>query len=223
VHLDALLLQREIGALMILVLDNRDSFVWNLARYVQELGGESIVRSAAGTTIDEVLALAPSRIIISPGPCTPAESGISTAVVREFGATIPILGVCLGHQCIGEAYGGRVVRARFPLHGKRAPVIHDATGVLDGIPSPFMATRYHSLVIDSEGIPEELRVTAHSAEGEIMAVQHHVHPVHGVQFHPESAATEWGYRIIANFLGLADSVQVSSGADMGRTLLNESR
>ncbi|HWZ59656.1 MAG TPA: aminodeoxychorismate/anthranilate synthase component II, partial [Gemmatimonadaceae bacterium] len=145
-------------------------------------------------------AMAPSHIIISPGPCTPTESGISTDVVRQLGPTVPILGVCLGHQCIGAAYGGTIVRAGRPMHGKVSAITHDSTGVFAGLPSPFNATRYHSLVIDPETVPDALRVTATSEDGEIMGVVHREYPVTGVQFHPESALTEFGYQMIDRFL-----------------------
>jgi anthranilate synthase component II len=191
---------------MILLLDNYDSFVHNLARYVRELGQEAEVYRNDALTLDEIASMAPSRIIISPGPCTPAESGISTDVVRRFGPTTPILGVCLGHQCIGAAYGGAIVRAGRPMHGKVSQIMHDATGVFAGIPSPFRATRYHSLVIDRETVPGALRVTASSADdNEIMGVVHREYPVTGVQFHPESALTQFGYQIVDAFLHTADS------------------
>ena len=186
---------------MILVLDNRDSFVYNLARYVRELGGEVVIRRSDEMTLGEVDALAPSHIVISPGPCTPAESGISTEVVRRFGAATPILGVCLGHQCIGAAYGGDVVRAGYPMHGKTSLVTHDGSGVFTGLPSPLRVARYHSLVIAPETMPPVLRVLATADDdGEVMAVAHREHPVIGVQFHPESAASEYGYAIVDRFL-----------------------
>jgi anthranilate synthase/aminodeoxychorismate synthase-like glutamine amidotransferase len=185
---------------MILLLDNYDSFVFNLARYVRELGETPVVRRNDALSLEEIAALAPSHIIISPGPCSPAESGISTDVVRRFGPTIPILGVCLGHQCIGAAYGAEIVRAGQPLHGKVSRIAHDGTGVFRGLPSPFHATRYHSLVIAPASLPSSLRVTATSEDGEIMAVQHTTHPVVGLQFHPESALTEHGYRMLDHFL-----------------------
>jgi anthranilate synthase/aminodeoxychorismate synthase-like glutamine amidotransferase len=186
---------------MVLLLDNYDSFVYNLARYVQELNEPAMVRRSDRITLGEIEALRPSRIIISPGPCTPAEAGCSVEVIREFGRTIPILGVCLGHQCIGAAFGGRVVRAGRPVHGRTSRIMHDATGIFHGLPSPFRATRYHSLVIDRASIPADLRVTAHSLDDdEIMAVEHRQHPIVGVQFHPESAATEYGYVMIEQFL-----------------------
>ena len=186
---------------MVLLIDNYDSFVHNLARYVRELGEEAVVRRNDAATLDEIAALAPSHIIISPGPCTPAEAGVSTGVVRRFGPTTPILGVCLGHQCIGAAYGGDIVRAGRPMHGKESPVTHDGTGLFAGLPSPLWVARYHSLVIARDAVPAELRVTATSADdGEIMAVAHREHPVVGVQFHPESALTEHGYALVDRFL-----------------------
>jgi anthranilate synthase/aminodeoxychorismate synthase-like glutamine amidotransferase len=185
---------------MILLIDNYDSFVYNLARYVQELGEEPLVRRHDAIGVDEILELAPSHIIISPGPCSPNEAGISTEVVRRVGQRIPILGVCLGHQCIGAAYGGEIVRAGMPMHGKTARIHHAGTGLFAGLPNPFTATRYHSLVIAPASIPACLQVTATSEDGEIMAVQHVEHPVHGVQFHPESVLTEHGYRLLDHFL-----------------------
>jgi anthranilate synthase/aminodeoxychorismate synthase-like glutamine amidotransferase len=185
---------------MILLIDNYDSFVYNLARYVRELGETPLVRRHDAISIDEVLALTPSHIIISPGPCSPKEAGISTDLVREVGPKIPILGVCLGHQCIGEAYGGQILRAGAPMHGKTSLINHSGAGLFEGLPSPFMATRYHSLVIAPSSLPDELRVTATSEDGEIMGVQHVEYPVHGVQFHPESVLTEHGYRLLDHFL-----------------------
>ena len=186
---------------MILVLDNRDSFVYNLARYVRELGGEVVIRRSDEMTLSEVEGLAPSHIVISPGPCTPAEAGISTEVVRRFGPTTPILGVCLGHQCIGAAYGGDVVRAGYPMHGKTSLVSHDNSGIFAGLPSPLRVARYHSLVIEPATMPSDLRVLATADDdGAVMAFEHREHPVIGVQFHPESAATEYGYAMVARFL-----------------------
>jgi len=185
---------------MILLLDNYDSFVYNLARYVRELGETPVVRRHDAVTVDEVAAMGPSHIIISPGPCSPAEAGISTEVVRQLGPTVPILGVCLGHQCIGAAYGGEIVRAGQPMHGKTSMIHHRGGGILAGLPTPFRATRYHSLVIDPASVPPALEVIATSEDGEIMAVRHTRHPVHGVQFHPESVLTEHGYRLIDHFL-----------------------
>ncbi len=185
---------------MILLIDNYDSFVFNLARYVRELGDDAIVRRHDALTLDEIATLRPTHIIISPGPCTPVEAGISTDIVRALGAGIPILGVCLGHQCIGAAYGGRIVRAGRPMHGKVSCVTHDAHGIFGGLPSPLHVTRYHSLVIERATLPDVLRITATSEDGEIMAVEHRSHPVIGVQFHPESALTEHGYAILDAFL-----------------------
>jgi anthranilate synthase/aminodeoxychorismate synthase-like glutamine amidotransferase len=187
---------------MILLIDNYDSFVHNLARYVRELGEDAMVRRNDALTVDDVERLAPSHIILSPGPCTPAEAGISTELVRRLGPTIPILGVCLGHQCIGAAYGGAIVRAGRPMHGKASPIVHDGTGVFAALPSPFWAARYHSLVIAPvPAMPDSLRVTATADDdGAIMAVVHRTHPVVGVQFHPESALTEYGYAMLDHFL-----------------------
>ena len=185
---------------MVLLIDNYDSFVHNLARYVRELGEETVVRRHDGTSHEEIERLRPSHIIISPGPCSPGEAGISTDVVRRFGPTIPILGVCLGHQCIGAAYGAGIVRAGRPVHGKAARIAHDGRGVFAGLPNPFLAARYHSLVIARAGLPAELRVTATAEDGEIMAVEHVRHPVIGVQFHPESVLTEHGYVLLDRFL-----------------------
>jgi anthranilate synthase component 2 len=190
---------------MILLIDNYDSFVYNLARYVRELGEVPLVRRHDAVTIQEIQALAPSHIIISPGPCSPKEAGISTELVRQLGARIPVLGVCLGHQCIGAAYGGQIVRAAQPMHGKPSRIHHSARGLFAGLPSPFIATRYHSLVIAPGSLPSSLAVTATSEDGEIMAVQHVEHPVFGVQFHPESVLTEHGYQLLDHFLhGIPD-------------------
>jgi anthranilate synthase component II len=186
---------------MILVIDNYDSFVHNLARYVRELGGEAVVRRNDALTLDEIAALAPSHIILSPGPCGPDEAGISVDLVRRFGPTIPILGVCLGHQCIGAAYGADIVRAGRPVHGKTSSITHTGTGIFAGLPSPLQAARYHSLVIAPGSLPPDVRVTASADDGrEIMAVEHVTHPVVGVQFHPESAASEYGYAMLDRFL-----------------------
>jgi len=186
---------------VVLLIDNYDSFVHNLARYVRELGQEAMVRRNDALTLDEIAALAPSHIILSPGPCTPAEAGISTDLVVRFGPSIPILGVCLGHQCIGAAYGAAIVRASRPMHGKTSFVAHDGTGLFAGLPSPIRAARYHSLVVARSSVPESLRVTATSHDDDaIMAVEHRTHPVFGVQFHPESAATEYGYALLDRFL-----------------------
>ena len=185
---------------MIVLLDNYDSFVHNLARYVRELGGEPRVLRNDAVSVDEIAALAPTHIIISPGPCTPSEAGISVDLIRRLGPVTPVLGVCLGHQAIGAAYGGRVVRAGRPMHGRTSGISHDRTGVLSGLPTPFRATRYHSLVLERASLPPELVVNAVSEDGEIMAVRHTAHPVHGVQFHPESVLTEHGHAIVREFL-----------------------
>jgi anthranilate synthase/aminodeoxychorismate synthase-like glutamine amidotransferase len=198
---------------VILLLDNYDSFVYNLARYVAELGETPLVRRNDAITLDEIAGLGPSHIIISPGPCSPAEAGISTAVVQRFGASTPILGVCLGHQCIGAAYGGEIVRAGRPMHGKTSSIHHRGEGLFAGLPSPFLATRYHSLVIAPESLPGELHVTATAEDGEIMAVAHESHPVVGVQFHPESVLTEHGYQMLDRFLTGGHGVNVPERAD----------
>ena len=191
---------------MILLLDNRDSFVHNLARYVRELGEEAVVRRSDEMTIADVERLAPSHVIISPGPCTPQEAGISTEVVQRFGSTTPVLGVCLGHQCIGAAFGGDIVRARYPMQGKTSLVTHEGASVFAGLPSPLRVARYHSLVIAPASLPASLRVVARALDdGELMAVVHREHPVVGVQFHPESAATHHGYALIERFLRGADA------------------
>ena len=187
---------------MILLIDNYDSFVWNLARYVSELGHTRIVVRNDATSLDEIAALAPSHIIVSPGPCSPAEAGISNAVIAAFGASIPILGVCLGHQCLGAALGGKVERAQRPMHGKTSLVRHDGSGVFAGLPDPLRVTRYHSLIVADESLPDALRVTARSEEGEIMALAHAQWPLVGVQFHPEAVLTEHGHDLLRNFLDL---------------------
>jgi len=189
---------------MILLLDNYDSFVHNLARYVAELGETPVVIRNDVHTVAEIAALRPDRIIISPGPCSPAEAGISVELIRALGPTMPIFGVCLGHQAIGAAYGAEIVRATRPMHGKTSRIHHEGASVFEGLPSPFLATRYHSLVIAPESLPPELIVTATAEDGEIMGVQHAVHPVLGVQFHPESCLTEHGYRMLGRFLRGAD-------------------
>jgi anthranilate synthase/aminodeoxychorismate synthase-like glutamine amidotransferase len=186
---------------MILLIDNYDSFVHNLARYVRELGSDAVVRRNDEVTLAGIETLAPSHIILSPGPCSPGEAGISTDVVRRFGPTIPILGVCLGHQCIGAAYGAEIVRARRPVHGRTSSVAHDGSSLFTGLPSPLRVARYHSLVIARSSLPSALReIAAAGDDGEIMAVEHRAHPVVGVQFHPESAASEYGYAMLDRFL-----------------------
>jgi anthranilate synthase/aminodeoxychorismate synthase-like glutamine amidotransferase len=185
---------------VILLLDNYDSFVWNLARYVRELGREPLVRRNDAISLDGIAALAPTHLIVSPGPCTPAEAGVSVDAIRRFGPTLPILGVCLGHQAIGAAYGARVVRAQRPMHGKTSDISHDGSGLFAGLPNPFRATRYHSLALERNSIPPELGVIATAEDGEIMAVRHQRHPVVGTQFHPESVLTEAGHAIVGRFL-----------------------
>ena len=185
---------------MILLIDNYDSFVYNLARYVRELGEETVVRRHDATSYEDIERLRPSHIIISPGPGSPGEAGISTDVVRRFGPTTPILGVCLGHQCIGAAYGAGIVRAGRPMHGKASRIQHDGRGLFAGLPNPFEAARYHSLVISATGLPRDLRVTATAEDGEVMAVEHVRHPVIGLQFHPESVLTAHGYVLLNRFL-----------------------
>jgi anthranilate synthase/aminodeoxychorismate synthase-like glutamine amidotransferase len=186
---------------MILLIDNYDSFVHNLARYVRELGWDAVVRRNDAVTMEDIERLAPSHIIISPGPCTPAEAGISTDLVCRLGASTPILGVCLGHQCIGAAYGGPIVRAARPVHGKTSAIVHDGTSIFTALPSPIRVARYHSLVIARHEVPPSLRVLATARDDHaVMAVEHRTHPVIGVQFHPESAATEYGYAMLDRFL-----------------------
>ena len=187
---------------MILLIDNYDSFTYNLVQYFGELGADPRVARNDRITMAEIETLAPARIVISPGPCTPHEAGVSNEVIRTFGGRIPILGVCLGHQCIGEVYGGDVVRAPRLMHGKTSPILHRGVGVFQGLPSPFEATRYHSLIVKRETLPDVLEITAETAEGEIMGLQHSEFSVHGVQFHPESILTTEGKRLLRNFLDL---------------------
>ena len=189
---------------MILVIDNYDSFVHNLARYIRELGWSTEVVRNDAVDLNAVAARAPSHIVISPGPCTPREAGVSVELIRRFGATTPILGVCLGHQCIGQAFGGRIARSRRPMHGKSSLVRHDGDGVFLGLPSPLRVARYHSLVVSKQDLPPELLVTAESEEGEIMALRHRHWPVVGLQFHPEAVLTEHGYDMLRQFLQPAE-------------------
>jgi anthranilate synthase/aminodeoxychorismate synthase-like glutamine amidotransferase len=187
---------------MILVIDNYDSFTYNLVQYFGELGAEPLVRRNDEITLDEITSLAPERICISPGPCTPKEAGISNDVIRQFSERLPILGVCLGHQCMGDVYGGDVVRAERLMHGKTSPILHNGKDLFQDLPNPFVATRYHSLLVRRETFPECLEITAETAEGEIMGLRHKELPVWGVQFHPESVLTSHGKELIANFLKL---------------------
>ena len=187
---------------MILVIDNYDSFTYNLVQYLGELGATVEVRRNDAISVEEVGAMEPQAIVLSPGPCTPAEAGITVPTIRRWGATIPILGVCLGHQAIGEAYGGKVVRARRVMHGKTSLITHDRAGVFDGLPTPLEVMRYHSLVVEPESLPRELIPVARAIDApeEIHALRHAEHPVHGVQFHPESILTGEGHRLLRNFL-----------------------
>jgi anthranilate synthase/aminodeoxychorismate synthase-like glutamine amidotransferase len=187
---------------VILVIDNYDSFAYNLVQYLGELGWEPVVYRNDGVTLEQIETIAPTHIIISPGPCTPLEAGISNEVVRYFRGKIPILGVCLGHQCIGYAYGGVIKRAAVPVHGKTSLIFHDGETVFEGLPSPLVGGRYHSLVIDEEALPVSLEVSARTEAGEIMGVRDRKDIVEGVQFHPESILTDKGHNIFANFLRL---------------------
>ncbi len=187
---------------MILLIDNYDSFTWNLAQYLGELGAEvKVVRNDA-IDLEAVEALRPERIVISPGPCTPAEAGISVPLIQAFAGRVPLLGVCLGHQSIGAAFGGRIIRAKRVMHGKTSSITHNRQDIFRDIPSPYTAIRYHSLVIERESLPTPLVVMAESEDGEIMAVRHREWPLWGVQFHPESILTEHGHQLLANFLKL---------------------
>ncbi|MCB1101832.1 MAG: aminodeoxychorismate/anthranilate synthase component II [Verrucomicrobia bacterium] len=187
---------------MMLVIDNYDSFTYNLVQYLGELGVEQKIYRNDKITLEAIEDLAPSSILISPGPCSPHEAGISCAVLRTFAGRVPIFGVCLGHQCIGEVFGGKVVRADRLMHGKTSPILHQGASVLKGLPSPFDAIRYHSLLVERPSLPACLDVTAETAEGEIMGLAHRSLPVHGVQFHPESILTQHGKQILQNFLDL---------------------
>jgi anthranilate synthase component II len=190
---------------MILVIDNYDSFTFNLVQYLGELGARPTVRRNDEITVDDIGALEPTAIVISPGPCAPAQAGISVATVQRWGSTIPTLGVCLGHQAVGEAYGGRVVRAGRVMHGKTSRVRHAQRDLFANLPDPMQVMRYHSLVVEAESLPDELMVLAHADDDptEIHAVRHREHPVWGVQFHPESILTPEGKRLLANFLEMA--------------------
>jgi len=187
---------------MLLVIDNYDSFTWNLVQYFGELGADVVVHRNDAITVDDVGRLAPSAIVLSPGPCAPAQAGITVDVIRRWGSTIPTLGVCLGHQAIGEAYGGRVVRATRAVHGKASRITHDGTDLFAGLPSPMEVGRYHSLVVEPDTLPPELQVVASALDDptEIHALRHVTHPVWGVQFHPESVLTSNGRQILRNFL-----------------------
>lgn len=189
---------------MILVVDNYDSFTWNLVHYLAELGAETRVVRNDDLTATEAWALKPEAVLLSPGPCTPNEAGICLAILDTAPLDMPIFGVCLGHQAMGQAFGGEVIRAKALMHGKTSPIEHEGGSVFKGLPSPFTATRYHSLAVRRETLPDVLEVTAWTADGEIMGLAHKSRPIHGVQFHPESIATEHGHDLLANFLDLAN-------------------
>jgi anthranilate synthase/aminodeoxychorismate synthase-like glutamine amidotransferase len=194
---------------MILLIDNYDSFVYNLARYVSELGFERLVKRNNHITLSEIAKLKPSHIIISPGPRAPEQAGISMEVIKYFGGQIPILGVCLGHQAIGQVFGGKVGRAKRPMHGKSSLITHDERGVFAGLENPLRVARYHSLIVEEDYLPEELIVTARCDAGEIMGLAHRDYPVWGVQFHPESVLTKFGYELLRNFCDTA--INANSG------------
>jgi anthranilate synthase component 2 len=185
---------------MLLMIDNYDSFTYNLVQYFGELGEDVRVFRNDEITPDQIEQLAPERICISPGPCSPNEAGISLGIFERFAGRVPILGVCLGHQALGQAFGGRVIRAQTLMHGKTSPIAHTAVGVFSGLPTPFEATRYHSLAVERASLPECLEITAWTVDGEIMGLRHKSLPVEGVQFHPESIATEHGHALLRNFL-----------------------
>ncbi len=188
---------------MILVVDNYDSFTYNLVHYLAELGAQTHVVRNNDLTVEEAWALQPEAVLLSPGPCAPDQAGICLSLIETAAETMPILGVCLGHQSIGQAFGGEVVRAKTLMHGKTSPILHEKRGVFGRLPSPFTATRYHSLAVRRETLPDVLEVTAWTEDGEIMGLSHRTRPIHGVQFHPESIATQHGHEMIANFLDLA--------------------
>jgi anthranilate synthase component 2 len=185
---------------MILLIDNYDSFVHNLARYVRELGFIEVVQRNDAITIEQIETLGPSHIIISPGPCTPDDAGVSLSVIQHFAKNIPILGICLGHQAIAQAFGGEIIRAKQPTHGKASAVTHNQQGIFKGLPNPFKAARYHSLAVNQKKLPTCLEITARTEDDEIMGLQHQRYPTVGVQFHPESILTEGGYQLMSNFL-----------------------
>ena len=193
-------MNRMHGACMLLMIDNYDSFTFNLVQYLGELGADVHVYRNDALTLDQIEAWAPDRIVVSPGPCTPNEAGICVPLIQRFASRIPILGVCLGHQAIGQAFGGAIVRAARVMHGKLDQVTHDGRGVFEGIASPVTVTRYHSLAIDAARVPDCLEVTARTGDGEIMGVRHREHAVEGVQFHPEAILTEHGHAMLRNFL-----------------------
>lgn len=187
---------------MLLMIDNYDSFTYNLVQYFGELGEKVIVKRNDDVTLADIEALKPDRIVISPGPCSPAEAGISVPCIEKFAGRIPILGVCLGHQSIGQAFGGRIVHAKALMHGKTSSISHNNQGIFSGLPSPYIATRYHSLVIERDSCPDSLEITAWSEDGDIMGIRHRSLAVEGVQFHPESIMTQHGHALLSNFLAL---------------------
>lgn len=189
---------------MILVIDNYDSFTYNLVQYLGELGEEVVVKRNDEISLDEIAELAPDHILISPGPCSPNEAGISLSLIERFKGIIPIFGVCLGHQSIGQAFGGEVVRAEKLMHGKTSQIIHDGRTIFEGIPSPYTATRYHSLIVKKETLPDCLEISAETEEGEIMGLRHKEYLIEGVQFHPESIITENGHKLLRNFLNMRE-------------------
>ncbi|MGL4395921.1 MAG: anthranilate synthase component II [Hyphomicrobium sp.] len=188
---------------MLILIDNYDSFTYNLVHYLGELGADSVVIRNDKVTAEEVLAQKPRAIVLSPGPCTPNEAGVCLDLIKKAGPTVPLLGVCLGHQSIGQCYGGKVIRAPQPMHGKLSTITHTNKGIFAGLPPSFEITRYHSLIVERATLPDCLEITAETADGIIMGLQHKSHPVHGVQFHPESIASEQGHALLANFLRLA--------------------
>ena len=199
---------------MILLIDNYDSFVHNLARYLERLGIETCVKRNDALTTDDVRAMNPAGVLLSPGPGSPKDAGISVELVQELYRALPILGICLGHQAIATALGGRVVRSREPMHGRTSPVFHDNTRIFTDLPSPFRACRYHSLVVPKDCLPEELRATAHCEDGTIMALEHRDYPLVGLQFHPESILTSHGYFLLCNFLDIAGIAYSARPADL---------
>jgi anthranilate synthase component 2 len=195
---------------MILVIDNYDSFTYNLVHYLNELGAETLVHRNDAITVEEALGLKPQAILLSPGPCTPNEAGICLPLLRAAPENMPVFGVCLGHQSIGQAFGGEVIRAQSLMHGKVSAIHHTGKGVFEGLKNPFSATRYHSLSVKKDSLPDVLEVTAWTDDGEIMGFQHRSRPVHGVQFHPESIATEYGHELLGNFLDLAGAKRLAA-------------
>lgn len=188
---------------MLILIDNYDSFTYNLVHYLGELGAESVVIRNDKATVAEIMDMKPRAIVLSPGPCTPNEAGVCLDLIKAAGPAVPLLGVCLGHQSIGQAYGGKVIRAPEPMHGKLSTITHADKGVFRGLPRSFEITRYHSLIVERASLPDCLEITAETSDGIIMGLQHKTHPVHGVQFHPESIASEQGHALLANFLSIA--------------------